>query len=719
MLLRLPPRAIALILAVLPRLAPAQADSGLVTLRVTSQGRNVVGATVASGTRATVTDRSGLASLWLHVGPQILRVTRLGFTPESLTVNVDGGAGTRLTVELREAAVELATTVVSSTRTERRVADEPTRVEVVDREDVEEQIGGSPGVIAELLTESGGVRVQRASAGSSGASVRVRGMRGRYTKILSDGLPLFGVTTEGLGTLQIPPIDLARVEVIKGVASALYGPTALGGVVNLVSEHPTSQPEFVLNETSAGQSDAVLWQTRTLDPHWGYTLVAGAHQQDERDTDKDSWADFNGYKRFVVRPRLFWSDENGNSWFMTTGLTNEERSGGTVAGGVLPNGQSFPDDADTQRGDVGTVARVGLGERTIVSLRGSATRDHRTRRIGGTLERYRRNAQFGEVALTHTRASQVLVAGAAVERDAFTSPDVPQHDYTTSAPALFAEHTWSPVHWFGVSSSARADFHSKYGDNLSPRISLLFRAGDAWNARLSAGSGFYAPTPFTEETEAIGLSGLLPLQVSAERAAGVSMDIGGQLGPVEMHGAAHVSAIRHPLALQTATVFPFVQLVNASAPTHIGGAELYARYRRDPVHFTASYTYIDATELDVDAGIRRTVSLNPRHAAGLSGVYERERDAIVGFELYYTGRQSLDNDPYRTTSVPYVTIDALIQKQFGRLILFVHGEDLNNARQTHYDPLLRPAPDPAGRWTTDVWAPLEGRVVNAGLRYQY
>ena len=111
-----------------------------------------------------------------------------------------------------------------------------------------------------------------------------------------------------------------------------------------------------------------------------------------------------------------------------------------------------------------------------------------------------------------------MVAGAAAERDAYAASELPQHSYTFSAPALFAEHTWSPVTWIGVSSSARADFHSKYGNFVSPRVSILFRTGDEWNARLSAGAGVYAPTPFTEETAAIGLTSLLPLNVGPERA---------------------------------------------------------------------------------------------------------------------------------------------------------------------------------------------------------
>jgi iron complex outermembrane receptor protein len=655
----------------------------------------------------------------LPLGAQTLRVTRIGFAPDSVTVTVRVEP-TELSIALHEAAVELSQVVVASTRNERRIADEPTRVEITDRDDVEEQIGGSPGVIAELLTESGGVRVQRTSAGSSGSSVRIRGMRGRYTKILSDGLPLFGVATEGLGPLQIPPIDLQRVEVIKGIASALYGPTALGGVVNLVSERPTSQREFVLNQTSVEGSDAVLWNTRTLDPSWGYTLVAGLHRQAERDNDGDQWIDLAGYDRVVVRPRLFWSGAQGNSWFVTTGLTTESRTGGTIPGGGLPNGLPFRDDANTKRGDIGSVARLALDPNTLLTLRGSATEDRHTRLIGSTGERDRRRALFGEAALTLTRASQVVVAGAAVERDAYTARDVPVHDYVFTAPALFAEHTWSPAAWFGVSSSARADFHSKYGTFVSPRVSLLFRAGEEWNARLSAGSGVYAPTPFTEETEAIGLTRLRPLGVSAERAAGASMDVSGRLGPLEMHASAHHSEVRHPVALRAVpSPATDVELVNAAEPTRTSGVELYGRYRIEPVHFTATYTYIDATELDVERGTRREVPLNPRHGVGLSGVYEKEHDAIVGLELYYTGRQSLADNSFRSVSAPYFTVDALIQKQFGRLILFLHGEDLNDVRQTHWDPIIRPTAGPGGRWTTDVWAPLEGRVVNAGIRLQY
>ena len=97
------------------------------------------------------------------------------------------------------------------------------RVEVLAREEIEEKMLMTPGDIVMMLNEMGGMRVQATSPSLGAASVRIQGMRGRYTRFLSDGLPLFGEQPGGLGLLQIPPMDLGQVEVIKGVASALYG----------------------------------------------------------------------------------------------------------------------------------------------------------------------------------------------------------------------------------------------------------------------------------------------------------------------------------------------------------------------------------------------------------------------------------------------------------------------------------------------------------------
>jgi iron complex outermembrane receptor protein len=100
-------------------------------------------------------------------------------------------------------------------------------------------------------------------------------------------------------------------------------------------------------------------------------------------------------------------------------------------------------------------------------------------------------------------------------------------------------------------------------------------------------------------------------------------------------------------------------------------------------------------------------------------MWEAEDVGRVGIEWYYTGKQSLEENPYRVTSEPYMILGLLAEKQFGRIRLFVNGENLTGVRQTRWDPLLLPTFAVDGRWTVDAWAPLEGWNINGGLRVRF
>ena len=88
----------------------------------------------------------------------------------------------------------------------------------------------------------------------------------------------------------------------------------------------------------------------------------------------------------------------------------------------------------------------------------------------------------------------------------------------------------------------------------------------------------------------------------------------------------------------------------------------------------------------------------------------------LGLEWYYTGRQRLEENPYRDESAPYHVFGVLASYRLGRTLFFINGENLTDVRQTDWNPLLRPARGIDGRWTVDAWAPLDGRNINAGVR---
>ena len=110
--------------------------------------------------------------------------------------------------------------IVIATRAPTLIRDEPLRVEAVPAEEIEENLTIQPGNLSSLLNELPGVRVQSAAPGLGGAGLQLRGMPTRHTLVLTDGLPLLGAEPDAFGLLQTPPLDLERVEVIKGAASA-------------------------------------------------------------------------------------------------------------------------------------------------------------------------------------------------------------------------------------------------------------------------------------------------------------------------------------------------------------------------------------------------------------------------------------------------------------------------------------------------------------------
>src|SRR5919108_314503 len=153
--------------------------------------------------------------------------------------------------EIQEPPEIKETVVVTATRSDRRIQDEPLRVEVIDREEIEEKALMTPGSVAMLLGETTGLRVQVTGPSIGAANVRIQGLRGRYAQVLADGLPLYGASGDSFSLLQVPPLDLGQVEIIKGAASALYGSAALGGVINLVSRRPVARErEVLVNATS-------------------------------------------------------------------------------------------------------------------------------------------------------------------------------------------------------------------------------------------------------------------------------------------------------------------------------------------------------------------------------------------------------------------------------------------------------------------------------------
>ena len=210
----------------------------------------------------------------------------------------------------------------------------------------------------------------------------------------------------------------------------------------------------------------------------------------------------------------------------------------------------------------------------LLSVRGSFSHRREDRRLGDERERGRRTTVFGEAVLGGSSGAHTWLFGAAVESDSYANQDLERFDYDHLTPGLFAQDEVRLGSRAVLGLSARLDHQDDYGTFLSPRASLLVRPARGVSARLSAGTGFFTPTPFLEENDESGLARVLPLasRLVAERAHSASFDMGLARGRFELNATLFGSRVED--ALQRRQIAPAAfAIVNArAARAHLGHA---------------------------------------------------------------------------------------------------------------------------------------------------
>jgi outer membrane receptor for ferrienterochelin and colicins len=613
--------------------------------------------------------------------------------------------------------------IVQATRSGRIADEQPIRVELINREEIQEKAAMRPGNISMLVAETGGVRVQTTSPALGSANIRLQGMYGRYTQLLADGLPLYGNQAASIGLLQIPPTDLGRVEIIKGSASSLYGGSALGGVINLVSRTPsdTFDGEALVNFTTRDGQDFTTYLESPITDSLKGSVTAGVHHQKAEDINNDGWIDLAGYERYTVRPRLFWQGDNGENLYFTAGHMTENRNGGNTDSGVVADGTSFTQSQDSQRSDAGLVISMPAFAEYTFSTRMSAMLQSHNHMFGSIAQNDEHESYLIESSLSGYSEKSDWVLGLAFQADSYDSTTFPVFNYAYEVPGIFAQFDYELTHEITTTYSVRVDEHNEFGTQISPRVSLLYRPGDL-TVRGSYGQGYYAPTPFIEEIEASGLARLAPIEdLQEEQAETASLDFTYTFENVETSLTLFGSNIENTTELEAFSsndndIFDRVRLINAEAEHQIRGSEILLRYYWKDIKLTASYLYLDAIEEASDSAASKEIALTPKHSAGFVAMWEKHGSFRAGFEAYYTGTQKLDNNPFIDESSPYWHLGLMGEITIGRVSWFINLENLLDVKQGDEHPMLLPSRAASGQWSTDIWSRNDGFIANAGVR---
>jgi outer membrane receptor for ferrienterochelin and colicins len=192
---------------------------------------------VKNGSNGAITDENGLFAVSnIPFGSYELVVSLMGFETQNIAVKVSKAQPSpQIEVVMKEKMMDLETVVVTGFKTPVRQTDAPIIVNVLNNKTLENTQSCN---LSEGLKFQPGLRVETDCQTCNYTQLRMNGLPGGYSQILINGRPIFSPLTGLYGMEQLPVNLIDRVEVIRGGGSSIYGPSAIGGTVNVITKIP-------------------------------------------------------------------------------------------------------------------------------------------------------------------------------------------------------------------------------------------------------------------------------------------------------------------------------------------------------------------------------------------------------------------------------------------------------------------------------------------------
>jgi outer membrane cobalamin receptor len=381
---------------------------------------------------------------------------------------------------------DLGQIIVTATRTGHRLGDVPVAASVITREEIEAK---NIKTVQDALVYLTGVRMLRTpgSWGSEGL-VQMQGLHPRHTLILVDGQRMFG----GHGAVDVHQISVAmveRIEVVKGPASALYGSDALGGVVNIITR-PAPDEFTASGSISFGSRRTQVYEVSSGfgEGRWGgffnfthrksdgvrpeyFTVVRGITS---KHSDRSKQQIFQGRLEYEFSP--------------VSKLTLKPYYSEHIVQDTLSATET--QDRTQERRSINAIWEWIPDEFSVLNLRGSLLNyEHYTE---DKRDDWDDDSHEAEIVYSRMLGIHTLTGGYHYQH----------HKRDDRGKRFSADQT---VHSFFLQDEidlepatlvlgARLDEHDRWGTEVNPRASILYRVTEALRLRASVGTAFRGPT---------------------------------------------------------------------------------------------------------------------------------------------------------------------------------------------------------------------------------
>ena len=676
--------------------------SGQVKDAATGEGLPGVNIILQGTVLGTTTDLDGNFLLQkIPVGQYDIRFSMMGYEANiSKEIQVQAGRTANLSIELSETAIEAPELVVTASKRAQKITDSPNSISVLTAKDFHQK---NLIYLDNLLEHVSGVNFM-------GSQINIRGSSGfsygagSRVMFLVDGVPVMPGDSGDIKWDLIPASQIARVEIVKGAGSALYGSAALGGVINIITKEPALKPETNIR-FSSGFYDNPRW------PEWQWTdrLL----HFDDLDID---------HSRKLGKTSLFLSaGRHQSTGYRQNGHYQRLNASGKVEVKLAPQ-STLTVSSNWEGGDRGT-GLMWRNQHQALEVTPPAVGDKvKSHKFGlNAFHRWAANKSFGlksrvsyfrnywkNLFHDNTDASMAQRFGLEIQGDYILSKF---HSLTFGT-----EETWDHVfsdlvglHDIYVLSAylqdeirllpnllltlgARFDYHHTdigiEDSEASPKLGLVWHITDKSTFRMSSGRGFRAPS-MSERFPDMFISGLRVIpNIELKPETAWSHEIGLNQ-PIGSHLVLDIAGFRNdywdliePEPDETQTV----QFINVTR-ARISGIEANIRFSlwRRRVYGELGYTYLDPKDLNTN----EILAYRPKHLVNGS-VTLRYGIAEIGCDYKFVERLELVKVYPQDPRVPQKVLNGRFSIHWSRWTIAANANNIFNHMHTQIERTILP-----------------------------
>lgn len=449
-------------------------------------------------------------------GSYILEASFMGYSTQRKSVTVVRDHTTEENFSIHPDAFMLDQVVVTSSKTETRRRESPSLVNVLSAKTFL-NVGACS--LADGLDFQPGVRVENDCQNCGFTQVRINGLDGHYSQILMNSRPVFSALTGVYGLEQIPANMIERVEVMRGGGSALFGSSAVGGTINIITKDPVANSaQIAHNLTSIGPSGALDNNTTlnaslvTDNSKAGIFIYGQSRNRDGYDHNGDGFTEIAQLKSQTLGARTFFRTGTDSKLTLEYHNTHEFRRGG---------------DRLDQPAHMAMIAEqvdhnIHAGEATF-DLWMEERKQHLS--VFAATQATKRQSYYGSDMDpdAYGRTSDIVAVGGAqwtrsIGRFLFMPSELVAgieysynrlHDETigynhdivqnVNIYSGYLQNEWRDEKW-GFLVGARLDKHSMiHNPIVSPRVNIRFNPSANYNFRASYSTGFRSPQAYDED----------------------------------------------------------------------------------------------------------------------------------------------------------------------------------------------------------------------------